>query len=473
MKRSFALSLSIAVGVGLGVGGVRLLEPRLPTSPVVRGLRMDGHEVGPDSDLRALVQQRGAAMARRTVTLRSGAHRFEARFVDLGLTVDVDRTVAAAQQVGHHGSLARRWRQTQDARHGEIDVDLVWSIDEQVIREFVAQYVDTMRVEPVDARLDLAGHRKISDTPGEALDVEATTAEIAAALVAELDGSSPQLGMVVAPLSADVTLHDLEDIDVSKVLASFDTKFAPFKKNRSHNVMRAAQQLDGLIIRPGQTVSFNKHVGERTPERGYKMAPVIVGDELTQGWGGGTCQVSSTLHGAALYGGLDIVQRRSHSRPSSYTKLGLDATVSYPQVDLKVRNPFPFTVAVHTSFPQPGVLRVEVLGGTEVEDVEYKYGVARVEGFTRRITVKSWLKSGRAFRKQKGTRGMDVFSYVTVRYRDGRVVEKKYYSGYRATPEVFWVPEDYQREELPDLPKWAKGYEGELGHDGSDVYSSL
>jgi len=118
-------------------------------------------------------------------------------------------------------------------------------------------------------------------------------------------------------------------------------------------------------------------------------------------------------------------------------------------------------------------LRVELLGGEEVDDVKYSYGVSRIEGYTRRITVKSWLKDGRAFRKQKGTRGMDVFSNVVVRFRDGREVTKQYYSGYRATPEVYWVAPDYDRGELPELPRWAKGYEGELSADGSDVYATL
>jgi hypothetical protein len=180
--------------------------------------------------------------------------------------------------------------------------------------------------------------------------------------------------------------------------------------------------------------------------------------------------VSSTLYGAAIYGGLTVVDRRSHSRPSSYTQLGLDATVSYPRVDLKLMNPFGFTIAVHAFVPEPGVLRVELLGGKAVASVNYRYGISGIEQYVRRISVKSFLKDGRSFRKQKGTRGMDVFSHVTITYLDGTSEERQYYSGYRATPEVFWVAPDYDENQLPPLPDHAKGVEGRLEDDGSDIY---
>ena len=161
---------------------------------------------------------------------------------------------------------------------------------------------------------------------------------------------------------------------------------------------------------------------------------------------------------------------------SSYIKLGLDATVSYGKVDLKLRNPYDFPIVVHAFTPEEGVLRVELLGGEAVERVDYRYGVTGIEEYVRRITVKDHLKPGTGFRKQKGTRGMDVHSYVTIKYLDGRIEERSYYSGYRATPEVYWVSPDYDPLELPDLPKHAKGVEGELAEDDSggegDIYET-
>ena len=87
-------------------------------------------------------------------------------------------------------------------------------------------------------------------------------------------------------------------------------------------------------------------VGERTAAFGFYKSPVIRDGILTEGTGGGICQVASTLHAAALLAGLGIVERTPHSRPSSYIPMGLDATVVFPRVDLKVRNPWPYPIVV-------------------------------------------------------------------------------------------------------------------------------
>jgi len=102
-------------------------------------------------------------------------------------------------------------------------------------------------------------------------------------------------------------------------------------------------------------------VGPRDEAHGYKVAPVIAQGELVDGIGGGTCQISGTLHGAAFFAGLDIVKRRPHSRPSSYIKLGMDAAVAYPTINFVMKNPFDFPVVLHETVKK-GVVRAEILG---------------------------------------------------------------------------------------------------------------
>ncbi len=466
MKRWGSIALPIAIGVVIGLGGTVAVEPRLPTAPFVRGLRVGGEQVAEGSDLRARIEARDAAFRDAPVLLKHGDTRIDTTYGALGASVDIDATVRAAEAVGHSGSLIKRLRETQAARRGDIDVPLVYRLDETLARGLLEKHAPALQRDPVDARLDLEAHRKVPDVPGQELDVAETIHQLREAYLRG-DG---ELYLVTRTLPAEVTLTELEDIDVDRVLSTFETTFKVWERGRSANVALAASKLNGLIMRPHAVISFNDRVGPRTVENGFQQAPEIVGDELTVGIGGGTCQVSSTLHGAALHGGLAVVDRRSHSRPSSYTLLGLDATVAYPDVDLKLMNPYNFSVVIHAFIPEPGTLRVELLGGEAVQSVEYKYGVSRIEPFVRRITVKHWLQSGKGFRKQKGTRGMDVHSYVRIHYKDGRIEERQFFSGYRATPEVFWVAPDYDENELPPLPEHAKGVEGRLHEDGSDVY---
>ncbi|MCF6287340.1 MAG: VanW family protein [Candidatus Hydrogenedentes bacterium] len=107
-------------------------------------------------------------------------------------------------------------------------------------------------------------------------------------------------------------------------------------------VQPAAAKLDGAILEPGGILSFNERVGARGREEGFEPAPVIASGRLRQGMGGGVCQVSTTLHVAAIRAGLVVIERRPHSRPSHYVDPGLDATVVYGRFDYRIENPYPF-----------------------------------------------------------------------------------------------------------------------------------
>ncbi len=256
-----------------------------------------------------------------------------------------------------------------------------------------------------------------------------------------------------------MTAEELGRVDVSKVVTSYATDFALYGTGagRAVNIKLAASLLDGAVLAPGQILSFNDRVGPRAKERGFALAPEIQGDEMQLGFGGGTCQVSSTLHMAALYGAVDVVERQSHSRPSAYAMLGLDATVSYPTTDLKIKNGFSFPILVHAFLPKPTQIKVEILGGDPVAKVVYGYGVNSTEDFTRRVEVKPYLPQGKTVRHQKGSRGYDVTSFVTIQYFDGREGKRSYYSGYRPAPEILYVGPGTRAEDLPPLPEHATG----------------
>jgi hypothetical protein len=134
---------------------------------------------------------------------------------------------------------------------------------------------------------------------------------------------------------------DAPSASVHPPLARFTTAYDADAEHRSRafNVELAAEAVDGSAVAPGGMFSFNDTVGERTAAYGYEKSTVLRRRMLAEGTGGGTCQVASTLHAAALLAGLDVVERTAHSRPSAYIRMGLDATIVFPVVDLKLRNP--------------------------------------------------------------------------------------------------------------------------------------
>lgn len=142
-----------------------------------------------------------------------------------------------------------------------------------------------------------------------------------------------------------VTTQQLK-LSMQRQISSFATYYNKRNHNRSHNIQLASSAIHHYVLLPGETFSFNKVVGKRTAERGYKRAPVIVRGELSEGLGGGICQVSSTLFNAVDRAGLTIVARYSHSKQVGYVPEGRDATVSWYGPDFSFRNDYDHPIMI-------------------------------------------------------------------------------------------------------------------------------
>ncbi len=121
-------------------------------------------------------------------------------------------------------------------------------------------------------------------------------------------------------------------------LGRFTTTLAGSLAARTLNVRLAAEALDGLVLEPGDVLSFNAVVGPRSAERGYQPAPVILHETRQLQVGGGVCQVASTVFVAGLLSGLDVAERWRHSSPVDYIATGEDATIAWGAKDLRMRN---------------------------------------------------------------------------------------------------------------------------------------
>jgi len=165
-----------------------------------------------------------------------------------------------------------------------------------------------------------------------------------------------------------------QDIAVGTTqLGIYETRFHyrgdDVTRNRAYNVRKAIHKLDGTVLRPQETLSYNRLLGQRTGTRGWRQAKTILHGEIFIDYGGGICQVSSTLHAAAIYSGMEIINAQHHSRYMTYIEPGLDATVSWPDLDLLIRNPYDFPVRIHAWERETGVAAIEFLGDHKIWDV--------------------------------------------------------------------------------------------------------
>ena len=121
-------------------------------------------------------------------------------------------------------------------------------------------------------------------------------------------------------------------------VAAYSTSLAGRTASQRHNAELSAARLNGAVIAPGATFSFNRRVGTFTADAGFQKAPVSYNGSLIKDWGGGVCQTSTTLFNAALLAGLPIVERFHHRFAPSYVPPGRDAAVAFPGVDLRFKN---------------------------------------------------------------------------------------------------------------------------------------
>ncbi len=233
------------------------------------------------------------------------------------------------------------------------------------LEEFADMVCRSNAKEPVSAALtfDKTGFTYFPGTVGTACDRARLVRDIGAALS---DGET-HVSLAVRDVAPAVTEETLRAR--TRELASFTTEFDAENLPRSRNIALAAERIAGTELAGGAQFSFNETVGSRTAENGFYEANIIADGEFVRGVGGGVCQASTTLFGAALRAGLDIVESNAHSLSVGYVAPSLDAMVS-DYSDLKFKNPYPYPIylmgkaengrVTFTVYGMPDGLRYEV-----------------------------------------------------------------------------------------------------------------
>lgn len=167
----------------------------------------------------------------------------------------------------------------------------------------------------------------------------------------------------------DVSVADLGDSVFADNLGKFTSYYNESNVNRSTNVKLATNKINNVILLPGEEFSYNKIVGERTFENGFKEASVYTSSGVINGLGGGICQVSSTLYNSVLLANLDIVERKNHRYAVSYVPLGRDATVAYGSIDFRFKNNRKYPIKI-VAYSKNGTCSISIMGIKETNDYE-------------------------------------------------------------------------------------------------------
>jgi len=236
----------------------------------------------------------------------------------------------------------------------------------------IDEIYEAVCVEPIDAVMDMETFEVSQHSYGYVFDKEVAQSILPNILF----GSTGEVPFQrVAP---KVYYDDLFSLLYRDELGSY-TAYSSSEYNRDINLKLSCEAINGVILFPNETFSYNQTLGERTPEKGYKPAAGYWGKEVVDSYGGGICQASSSLYYCALYADLEIIERHNHGYASAYMPLGMDATVDWAGPDLKIKNNTQYPIKIE-AYASGGMVAVK-LWGTDTKDyyIDMTYEILKVE----------------------------------------------------------------------------------------------
>jgi len=285
--------------------------------------------------------------------------------------------------------------------------------------------------------------------PGLGLDVPRTIDAVLAA--AERPGTRTAQ-LVIAKIQPTRTTAQAQAMGITGLVGSYETLYGGIA-NRIHNVELVAHLIDGKLVAPGATFSFNRATGERTAAKGFLEAPVIINGELQTALGGGVCQVSTTVFNAAYEAGLPITARTNHALYISHYPLGRDATVDYPDIDLKFVNDTKHWLLLRT-FVGSSSLVVSLYGAPQHRRVVSETAPLTVVAPPPiQRTVDKSLKPGQVVVDDPGVPAQSTSVRRQVYAPNGKLLyDNTWYSNYRAEPKILLVGPKPKPKKKPATP---------------------
>lgn len=406
----------------------------------------------PIDDAVTLLSRYEKSLMDRTITIKAGEPASDSKswtVAELGYRAELGEAKSALLKL-REGAV---WDRARYRYHFPKQFKLSQSWTRDVFDAAVRKQWSWMeKGEPKNAARTINAEDKVVYTPHKdafRLDIGGLTGQVEEWTVldtgeigSEVTGSSARFAadLPLTVVHPEVTLEQLQEEGIERLIMSFSTDFATSAEGRAHNVSVTAETLNDWHLAPGEVFSYAALIEMAEKEHEYREAPVILNGRLVPGIGGGICQVSSTLYQAILRAGLEIVERRNHSLPVAYLPVGQDATYATDAIDFKFRNSTGKHLIIRTVV-ENRKLTVKLFG-TMPDNIRYdieSVTLKKVEpGAQQRVNSK--LSVGEQRVVEQGKPGYVVETFRTL-VEDGVPVSRERVSRdtYRAQPTVIEV----------------------------------
>ena len=307
---------------------------------IEKGISIGNVDVGgmTEEEARSALEDYVNGLMDTTFTLQGETGSVQMTASDMGVTADTDTAVQEALAVGHAGSLINRYKTLQDLKKDNVVLDMHLSVDKQATAQKLYESAEDLAVGAEDNTLkrENGSFVFVPGKEGKEIDIVNSVYAINDFLAEGWDGTSNEIDLVtetVEPRGSEEELAQVKDL-----LGAYSTNFASSSAGRAQNVRNGVSKADGKILYPGEEFDLAKTVSPFTQENGYELAGAYQNGTTVESFGGGICQVATTLYNAVIRAELEVTMRFNHSMMVHYVEPSMDAAIAGDYKDLRFKN---------------------------------------------------------------------------------------------------------------------------------------
>lgn len=429
------LALSFVGATSYIYGTISKYENLIMPRVAVEGIDLSGQTM--ESAIKLVGEKYEKETANRSISIKAEDKEYSIKYTDINLKYDIENTVKDAFAYGRDLSAVKKYNLIKDGEDKNFTMEFTYNSD--VIKEKVAEIEKEVNEEKRDATIKKASGDNFiieEEKVGTKLDVQALIDDLNNKISSTKEGNSE----VVAKLDKDVPKITKEQLSkINTVISTFNTTFGKTStSSRATNITLGAKAVNGTLLMPGDQFSFNKIVGDTTPDKGYQKGGAYIGDEVVEDYGGGICQVSSTLHNAVLRAGILPDYRINHSMTVGYVPLGLDATIFYGGTDYTFSNSTQYPIYIE-GYASNGNVYFNLYSNSALVGKTYSFPSETTETIAPPVKYEDDpnLEVGKEVVAKPGSNGYKVKAY-RVTYENGKEIARELMNSdyYKPAPKV-------------------------------------
>lgn len=475
------LAVFVVLAAGLAAYGWNYYNKYVDIEGIYPGVKIQGMDVGgmTEQEAQRVIDQYVENVSKEKVTLQVEGKETSFALSKIGLQCENQNTSEEAGQLGKTGNILKRIMEIRQLSTDGYDFPLQFSVDEAKLEKILKKKTKKYITEKQDAQITREGDafRIQKEVNGISMDMEKNAKDIAA--IIEDEGWDQKAFAFPMDYDVDFATHTEEELSAIKdVLGTFTTSYAGSTSGRCTNVENGTSLINGTVLYPGETMSVYEKVSPFTYDNGYRLAGSYSDGKVIQTYGGGICQVSTTLYNAVLRAELSVLERQNHSMTVHYVKLSEDAAISGTDKDLKFENNL--DAPIYIEGKTGGSTVTFTIYGKEYRDAKRTISFVSQQLSSKAPTEKqikdNTLEEGKTVVEQKGDNGYTARLWKVI-YEDGEEVDRVQInsSSYQPSQRIVRVgtkKKETKKEDKKKKSKKKKTEKKETEQDNTDADAS-